>query len=1263
MSKVTIMTKLSLFCLLFIAATFKVNAQSKHPLVPDTYVFSSDSLSGFDETTAKQAAFAANAYGDEYKVFMYMAKREYIKAKYSLPTIAPQLPASANKGAAITVANCVNEDFEQGSLSSAVPGTLTIGSTTGVAGWTVTSGSNSGATGSCLLSGSYTGAPNACQVISTSTASAAGAVDPIIGSSYPIYSVFGNNVNGGSAVAGNPPNMMGDWFIRINNSTAGASIHKLSKTFAVTPANALFQFAFIAVIQGAHCCCDNAGFALKVYKQTGCTGVPTLTTCPSFTASPPAGAGCTPTGTCGAGGATTYLNAATSGWYYNKWKVSTMDLSTYIGDCITIEIYAIDCPYSGHAGYVYFDAQCNPMAIIGNSTSFPAGTPQITLPTCGTGNTATITAPPGMGPYVWSGPDPLVNGSTAQTVTTSITGNYTITMTPPGSCGPSVKQVSVVISPAPNLALSPQQVTCTNTLNSLSLLMSSGTAGTTTPQYTVSFSPSLPTNTVGVSATTGTYTGFAPGNYTCTITDAAGCQATQTFSMAAAVPVPSFTLNPLATVVGCAPNNTTAITAVNTSTLSNMTYTWSSTSTGTFVGNPWIGGAPTGTNVITVTGSDITVGSCPVTQTIQITGNTAVPGISVSPLTKTLTCGSPCASFTATCPSGTTNIVGVWLDQSNAVLTGPSGSPLVLCVSNTGTYTAVFTNSVNGCTSSQSVTVVDNSGLVPTMTVTSNQNTFTLTCGNPQISMNINTTSTITPKTYSWTNVTTSVTTTPVTGGYTVTVPGQYIACLNANNCVVCQTITIAQDTVKPIVSSITSLPSSSYTLTCKNPVLTASAVTSPMLPLTSYSWTTPPNLTVSQPTISVSLSNITSSTTPTSYTVLAMGANGCVGRQKVLISKDIFVPPYTAVFTPSAITCAVPCVALSTGASTSTVPVTFTFTSPAPTMTANTNGYLFCNPGTYTMTYQSTLNGCTATTTTLVPLNVTPPSTVVVPPVQVQCGQATATITAGTSTTSSAFSYTWDPPSLTTALSCPGGAGCYSTTVNQAGQYGVFILNNINGCSATNTITVLPPSLPVGLTANPASGFAPLGVTFANTTPSTSTSGTVTTTWTYGNGTSVTTTSAASTYTGSSTPFPGGSTTYNSAGTYTVWLVMAQNSGTTSCAGTASTVINVDLASQMTVPNVFTPNQDGVNDFFSLRTTNLTEIKCTIFDRWGVMMYDVTSETGNIAWDGKNLGGKEVPEGTYFYIITAKGKDGKTEFLNEKGEKIPEKGYVSLYR
>jgi gliding motility-associated-like protein len=114
------------------------------------------------------------------------------------------------------------------------------------------------------------------------------------------------------------------------------------------------------------------------------------------------------------------------------------------------------------------------------------------------------------------------------------------------------------------------------------------------------------------------------------------------------------------------------------------------------------------------------------------------------------------------------------------------------------------------------------------------------------------------------------------------------------------------------------------------------------------------------------------------------------------------------------------------------------------------------------------------------------------------------------------------------------------------------------------------------------------------------------------------------------------------------------QAAGTTTCVGTSTAVITVDNPSALIVPNVFTPNGDGVNDRFMVNATNLTEITCVIFDRWGVKMYDVTSSTGNIGWDGKNLSGKEVPVGTYFYILTATGKEGTT---------YEQKGTVSLYR
>src|SRR5262249_3123521 len=143
-----------------------------------------------------------------------------------------------------------------------------------------------------------------------------------------------------------------------------------------------------------------------------------------------------------------------------------------------------------------------------------------------------------------------------------------------------------------------------------------------------------------------------------------------------------------------------------------------------------------------------------------------------------------------------------------------------------------------------------------------------------------------------------------------------------------------------------------------------------------------------------------------------------------------------------------------------------------------------------------------------------------------------------------------------------------------------------------------------------------------------------ITTVWSFGNG--------VETITGSAN-IPTVAV-YNQPGTYTVNIYATKGE----CLASASKIIQVDIPSKLEVPNVFTPNGDGVNDLFFLKTANLEEIHMIIYDRWGHITYELKSETGNIAWDGKNLYGKEAAEGTYFYTITAKGKD-KQDF-NTKG-------------
>lgn len=77
-------------------------------------------------------------------------------------------------------------------------------------------------------------------------------------------------------------------------------------------------------------------------------------------------------------------------------------------------------------------------------------------------------------------------------------------------------------------------------------------------------------------------------------------------------------------------------------------------------------------------------------------------------------------------------------------------------------------------------------------------------------------------------------------------------------------------------------------------------------------------------------------------------------------------------------------------------------------------------------------------------------------------------------------------------------------------------------------------------------------------------------------------------------------------------------------------------------IPNVFSPNQDGVNDFFQIRSTGYSTLKCSIFDRYGGLVYQFYGLNGN--WDGYTHAGMECVEGTYFLIVELGIEGGETQ-------------------
>lgn len=73
-------------------------------------------------------------------------------------------------------------------------------------------------------------------------------------------------------------------------------------------------------------------------------------------------------------------------------------------------------------------------------------------------------------------------------------------------------------------------------------------------------------------------------------------------------------------------------------------------------------------------------------------------------------------------------------------------------------------------------------------------------------------------------------------------------------------------------------------------------------------------------------------------------------------------------------------------------------------------------------------------------------------------------------------------------------------------------------------------------------------------------------------------------------------------------------------------------------IPNVFTPNGDGINDLFAFKNHELWELETCIRNRWGMVVFEGQNDHW---WDG-TIHGQPAAEGVYFYVVTARNHFGQ---------------------
>jgi len=103
-------------------------------------------------------------------------------------------------------------------------------------------------------------------------------------------------------------------------------------------------------------------------------------------------------------------------------------------------------------------------------------------------------------------------------------------------------------------------------------------------------------------------------------------------------------------------------------------------------------------------------------------------------------------------------------------------------------------------------------------------------------------------------------------------------------------------------------------------------------------------------------------------------------------------------------------------------------------------------------------------------------------------------------------------------------------------------------------------------------------------------------------------------------------------------------------------TMMVYNCPAKFEVPNVFTPNGDGFNDYFEIVSQNIYSFEIRVYSRWGLLIHKGSNL--DLPWNGKILG-EDAIEGVYFWHIIYQEYNGQGGGYEEKIVK----GTVTLMR
>ena len=561
-------------------------------------------------------------------------------------------------------------------------------------------------------------------------------------------------------------------------------------------------------------------------------------------------------------------------------------------------------------------------------------------------------------------------------------------------------------------------ITCNKT--SVTLTGASTTSGTT-------FKWAGPNSfsVTGASVSTST-----PGTYTVTATNpATGCTATSSTTVVQNSTAPS---GVTATNNGPLTCTKTSVSLTGNSSASGVSYNWT---------------GPNGLTYSTATAAVSTAGVYTLTVTNPQNGCTASASTTVaqdltgpaglaiskssgsssdtSSGSAVLTCST--TSVTLTASSTTTGVSYSWSGPNST-----TSSAATITARSPGTYIVTAINPATGCTSTASTMVTQDTTSPVALTTTAVPVSAQLTCTNNSVTF---TAGSSTPGvSYTWSGPdgalpSSAVATVSAVGTYTLTATNP------VNGCTASASSTVTQNITAPGGVTTTADPTTAQ-ITCIHPsiLLTSSSTT----PGVTYGWSGPDGFTAAGAVATASAAG--------TYTVTVTDpANGCVTVLPGTVTKNVSVPVGLSASASDIISCFSPTINLQ-GVST-TPGATFSWSGPGG-FTASTAVAETDLPGSYNLIVANPVNGCTASTGTIVTADTATPANVTASNNgPLNCINTSVTITSSSSTPG--MDYLW----ITPDNNFLSGATAVVTT---AGLYTIVVTNDNNGCFSQSTTTVL---------------------------------------------------------------------------------------------------------------------------------------------------------------------------------------------------------------